>query len=433
LQRLVHDPSPAHLTLALAPDGTTLAAWPRPDAPDRCLSIVSLDDGQRRCLGRPPIERALLSFSSDGRRLLALTQGAAEVWDVARGVAWSPSMDIPLTDAALEPGGEVLVSMHESPGTRRLMRWPIPLDPPPSLAGHEGRVSELVLTDAGRRLASAGNDGTVRQWDLEERTGEVLARLPGEVMALAAASDGTLAWSDGARIDVRAPDGSVRGLPLAPGQVTDLAFTDPDELLVSVRADPSASEPARFAMIDLRTDRIGPLTEIRVRSASLEQLGRGAAEALVQRLHPEATARLEGEAFSFVTKDGGMVIDVAGELRFRATDLATNEQWVLDPQALQPMHTPLPRLHVDRNHLVVVTGANIVVWDPRAGTTSSLPHHHDRHWITALAISPDGERLVIGDGDGLIHVLGIALPEGEALRDWAERAVELRTGPGDEP
>ena len=128
-----------------------------------------------------------------------------------------------------------------------------------------------------------------------------------------------------------------------------------------------------------------------------------------------------------------MVIDVAGELRFRATDLATNEQWVLDPQVLQPMHAPLPRLHVDRSHLVVVTGVNVVVWDPRAGTTSSLPHHRDRHWITALTVSPDGERLVVGDGDGLIHLLSIALPQGEALREWAERAVELRTGPAIEP
>jgi len=433
LQRLVHDPSPAHVTLALAPDGTHLAVWPRSEAPDRCLAIVSLDDGQRRCLAVPPLGRALLSFSSDGRRLLALTDGAAKVWDVARGVSWSPSMDIPLTDAALEPGGEVLVTLHEDHGTRRLMRWPIPLEPPPTLAGHEARVSELVFTDDGRRLASAAKDGTVRLWDPATSTGEILVHLGAEVTALAAAPDGTLAWSDGARIDVRAPDGTVRALPLSLERVADLAFTDAHALLVVVGADAPASVPARFAVIDLQTDRIGPMTEIRVRSVSFEHLGRGAGEALAQLLHPAAAARLEGETFSFVTKDGSAFIDVVPERRFRATDLATNQQWVLDPQALQPMHTPLPRLHVDRNHLVVVTDVNVVVWDPRAGTTSSVPHHHDHNWITALTISPDGERLVVGDGDGLIHLLRIALPEGEPLRDWAERAVELRAGPGDEP
>ena len=82
-----------------------------------------------------------------------------------------------------------------------------------TLAGHDSRVTALVVAPDGSWLASGGRDGTVRLWDVA--TGQVRVSLSGhagQVTAVAVAPDGNWLASGGS-------DGAVRIWDVATGQV----------------------------------------------------------------------------------------------------------------------------------------------------------------------------------------------------------------------
>ncbi|HZF08754.1 MAG TPA: WD40 repeat domain-containing protein [Thermoanaerobaculia bacterium] len=195
-------PGERFATLALAPDGTRLAA-----AEGAEIRLWSLTGGRPRTLGRLP-EATRLAWSPDGRRLAAgAKQGELRVFDLARG---------------------------------RVL----------SLPGHTGRIAALAFRPDGRRLASAAMDGTVRLWQLpagREAIGPL--RGSGYPTALTWSPDGrtlAVARSDlgiSATIELwDAATGTSTGGPLAghPDDVAGLLFTRGGRSLLSIGNDGTA-------------------------------------------------------------------------------------------------------------------------------------------------------------------------------------------------
>jgi WD40 repeat protein len=143
-----------------------------------------------------------MAFFPDGRRLATCgDDGAARVWDLAtrrivlgplRHLGGAPSARTP-TDRtyytlAVSPDGRILVTAGDD---GRVIRWDLDNGQPvgPALQ-HDSCVLKVVFTSDGRKLLTATSGGTLHSWDLRSGRGTDLAPQGTEVNGLALAPDG---------------------------------------------------------------------------------------------------------------------------------------------------------------------------------------------------------------------------------------------------
>jgi WD40 repeat protein len=195
-------PAEAARGLAFTPDGQSAAALlfgpnPRKHKPWAGVYLWNTTGGQLRREWPSPIVWDGLAFGPAGNWFLTWAEGRLHLWSLPDGNRVS-SADAPghsFAGLVVSPDGRWLAEPH----ARGVSIWRVPeLRPHASLRGHPGWVTAVEFAPDGRTLMTAGEDQTVRTWDVE--TGQqqhALAWEVGEVGALAFARDGLTAAAGG--------------------------------------------------------------------------------------------------------------------------------------------------------------------------------------------------------------------------------------------
>lgn len=185
-----------------------------------------------------------LAMSGNGRVVAtASDQGWLQLWD---GPTWQPlhtfARDFRDCHAlALTPDGQTLVAASGAV----LHLWRVTDGSRlGTLAGHEQLIRAVTIS--GQVLASAGDDGTIRLWDLAERRATQMLRGHTQpVAALAFAPDGQTLASGGSDRTVKLwnllANQEVMSLVRHSGKVTCLAFTPDGATLASAGESPAGA------------------------------------------------------------------------------------------------------------------------------------------------------------------------------------------------
>ena len=273
-----------------------------------------------------------------------------------------------------------------------------------SFQGHDGDVNDVAFSSDGSRLASTGDDGMLKVWDVA--TGRLVASLAGDGAAWGPSfgADGSLvaaAWPDAAAW----PEGDVRVLDLSSDRVVSAMRVNgpnetalsPDGELVAVTLGDALAQ-ADGAVFDVRTG---------------EQVFRlSAPNCCSTESFREVSWSPDGRYVAVGSEDATHVWDAETEsLRYTLlgqSGFVHGVAWSPDSSRL-------------------VTGGSdgtAKVWeigDMGVRELWSLPAQETGSWIVGVAFSPDGTRVMAADdGNSVVKIWDLG-PTGDA--EWANLPV----------
>jgi hypothetical protein len=183
-------------------DSLLVAAW-TPD--NKIIQLWSIVSGKEIDQLKGHDEGVSMAFAPDGKMLASADRTTLRFWDLATRQERLRRIDLKgfpkQKSLAWSPDGKVIaVSCTGQP--QSLTLWePATGDKLRQFRGHNGNISALVFAPDAKLLATGGEDGTVRLWDLATGKDRVLAERLRKITALAfAGNGGTLAAADENRV-----------------------------------------------------------------------------------------------------------------------------------------------------------------------------------------------------------------------------------------
>jgi WD40 repeat protein/tRNA A-37 threonylcarbamoyl transferase component Bud32 len=399
--------------VAYSPDGKRIATGSK----DNTARLWDAATGGP--IGQPLEHRGrvkAVAFSPDGRALLTGSEdGTARLWDSATGKPVSHPLEHQggVDEVAFSPDGRTLLTASRDL-TARLWRVSTgePIGPP---LQHQALPRAVAFSPAGEIAVTAGWDGKVRLWDAATGApaGEPLEHLS-PVMDVAFSPDGSRLLTGCIDGTARIWDVALRELIGQPvqhgGEVWVVAFRPDGAAFLTAGSDRSArlwdattrepfGEPATHQVI-IKAAAFSPdgktfLTGSDDHTARLwdAATGRPVSVPLLHR------ARVGAVAFS---PDGSRILTGSSDHAARLWDsprLTAGSMGTEGP-VRRAVFSP------DRTRLVVVLSSDeriVQVWDTETGDAVGTPLLHSTK-VKAIALSPDGSRLLTGANDSVLHV-----------------------------
>jgi WD40 repeat protein len=281
-----------------------------------------------------------------------------------------------------------------------------------TLTGHVGEINAVAFSRDGRRLASAGADGTVRVWD--RQTGEALRTLRGHegaVLAVAFSPEGRLA-SGGADHTARLWDGEGNEVLALRGHTVDVAsvaFSPDGTRLATGGGGDERGELKVWRAADgtvlHAVDDLEPITALcfspngtRLATALRDStvVVRDAATcAPLLQLHLWGNAPCTGVAFSADAPQRIAAVNSEGSVRVWGPD---GKDLYFLPDTLENVRALA--LQPGRDHYLATAGAGgaVSVRYAASGKLAFVVRGHSRP-VTCLTFSPDGRSLATASRD----------------------------------
>jgi WD40 repeat protein len=187
------------LTLAEGQVPAAIVSWPDRDpliavlAFDGRIAVWNAGTGDRRVLGLPRAPRPwgiTAAHAFDGRPLLAVEDGeSVSLWDVHADAPYRAPLVGPVQRACMLADGPGILLVG-SRVDNALSVWRLTDDEPQTRSGSSSDIRCLTVTHDGW-IVAGGGDGHLGRWRLADGArGADLGSLPGQVNAIASASNG---------------------------------------------------------------------------------------------------------------------------------------------------------------------------------------------------------------------------------------------------
>jgi WD40 repeat protein len=348
-----------------------------------------------------------MAVMPDGRRAVSgVSHGIIRVWDLESGqtLCTLQGHTASITAVAGTPDGRCAVSASDD---HTLRVWDLEscqtLRTLCTLQGHTASITAVAVTPDGQRAVSASDDHTLRVWDLKScQTLRTLQGHTASVHAVAVTPDGRRAVSGSSDCTLRVWDLDNGRTVYTPEGYTTLATAlavTPDGRRVV-----SASHDHTLRVWDLESGQT--LCTLQGHTASIHAVA--------------------------LTPDGRRAVSASDEPALRLWDLESGRVLcIVKPSPTKPETLAITP---DGHRVVLVSGGiaifdkNMWLFDPeRDQTLREMCQNIGPQCVTALALTPDGRRVLSGWSEGMLRVLD--LESGQVLLTLLGHAAPSQLGP----